>query len=332
MSEILSHEELNSILSMFQDIGTNSEENNSAPTRRIKSYDFTRPDRLSKEHMRALHNVHLRYASEIDKALYGAIHVPVTTTLIFIDQMNFGDYISSLSEETISIDANISENMPAGIVDMSLPFATACIDALTGGDGVSFESASDLTDIDLAILQKVITRIALQYQFAWGMDVNGSTTISRELRYNAPRHEYLPTESVISICYEIRTGSIPGMLNICLPYSLIKKLLPAEIESDTYKTTISTDEQQQLLHDCLQEVPLECKAILGRTTLSTRDVINLQEGDIIRLDDHIQSEAEFWVGEKLAYKGTPGTAGANIGFKITNGLANITEGFTLGLP
>ena len=325
MSELLSQEEMSSLLSIFSDMG--AEHNTSkttATSRRIKSYDFTHPDMLGKNQMSVLHNVHSNYAEKINKAISSAVQVPVTTSLISIDQLSYADYVSSLDQEMISTQVSLSDDAPAGIVDISLPFATACIDALTGGDGISFESVFDLSDIDIAILRKVVSKLTNQYQLVWGIKSSSSDNSHCERRLSSERQEYLPTESVIAICYEVRAGEIAGMMHICLPYSTTQNLLPVEKEPKTLSTTVATSsaKTQQILHESLQEVPIECKAILGRTSLSTKDIIHLQAGDVIRLDEQINSEVEFWVGEKLAYAGTPGQTGSNVGLRITRGLSS----------
>lgn len=320
MSDILTPEEISSLMGVFKDMGVsqNTEDTVSA-SKYVSSYNFSRPEVLGKDTLKKLDRINSSFASEISMSIFGNIRIPLTATLISTEQTSYSEYISSLSDEVITLNAHLLPDAPVCVIDISLPLASACIDALTGGDGTGFDTISDFTDIDLAIFHKAIDKIVYSYRSVFNVQSDPAFGLPI---YNKSRRELLPTDLVYIATFEMRVGSTPSLMNICLPFSLVKKLLPAKnaSASSTQPEVSSSPEIQQLLSDSLQEVSLECKAILGRTTLSTRDIINLQEGDIIRLDDNINSEVEFWVGEKLAYSATPGQSGSNIGLKITRGL------------
>lgn len=319
MSDILSPEEISSLMGVFKDMGVSHNTDSSiGASKHVASYNFSCPEVLGKDILRKLGRIHSSFVSEISNSLFGDIRVPLTAALISTDQMSYSDYISSLSDEIITLNAHLLPSAPVCVVDISLPLASACIDAFTGGDGIGFDTAADLTDIDLAIFSRVIDNLLHSYRSAFKVQSDDADSPV----YNKSRRELLPTDSVYTASFEVCVGSIPSLMHICLPFSLIKSLFPVSNQSasSAQSEVTSSPEMQQLLSDSLQEVPLECKAILGRTTLSTKDIINLQAGDIIRLDDNINSEVEFWVGEKLAYSATPGHSGSNIGLKITRGL------------
>jgi flagellar motor switch protein FliM len=59
------------------------------------------------------------------------------------------------------------------------------------------------------------------------------------------------------------------------------------------------------------------KALLGKSNISVMDFINLQVGDIIKLDSHVDDELDVYVGNIVKFKALPGSGEENYAVKVT---------------
>jgi len=137
---------------------------------------------------------------------------------------------------------------------------------------------------------------------------------------------FLPTEPVLVCAYEVTVGQTVGMMSVCVPAGAVEAILPNLSAGRTVGTTSrQTPAVVDALRESLDEVQVECSAILGRATLTMGDVVNLREGDIIRLDTGPESEVEFWVGEAQACLAIPGRSGRKLGLRVTKVINNLRK-------
>ena len=58
--------------------------------------------------------------------------------------------------------------------------------------------------------------------------------------------------------------------------------------------------------------------MLGGSTISVNDFVNLQKGDIIKLDAPVGQELEVYVGNIRKFKALPGTSNDNYAVRVTS--------------
>src|SRR5713226_5674316 len=126
-----------------------------ASERTIKLYDFRRPDRFSKEHIRAIQNIHETYARVTASSLSSYLRSPTTVSLSSIEQVVYDEYVHQLSNPTL---VNLVELQPlAGriVVEMNMNIGMAMLDRITGGAGQVNARRNELTDIEMALLRSL---------------------------------------------------------------------------------------------------------------------------------------------------------------------------------
>ena len=60
------------------------------------------------------------------------------------------------------------------------------------------------------------------------------------------------------------------------------------------------------------------KAILGRSVISVTDFMNIQVGDVIRLDAKVEDELNIYVGNIRKFTALPGSSGESYAVRITS--------------
>src|SRR5579864_9424846 len=159
MSKTLSQWEIDALLNSIgsEDLGAPG----AAPTtgahgladRNIKLYDFRRPDKFSKEHIRAIQNIHETFARVTASSLSSYLRSTTTVSLSSIEQVVYDEYVHQLSSPTL---VNLVELQPLSgriVVEMNMNIGLAMLDRITGGAGQVNLRRNELTDIEMALLR-----------------------------------------------------------------------------------------------------------------------------------------------------------------------------------
>jgi len=171
MSKTLSQWEidalLNSIGSEDSAGGANGGGVPAVTDRTIKLYDFRRPDRFSKEHIRAIQNIHETFARVTASSLSSYLRSATTVSLSSIEQVVYDEYIHQLANPTL---VNLIELQPlAGriVVEMNMNIGLAMLDRITGGAGQVNLRRNELTDIEMALLRSLGATVSAGLQDGW---------------------------------------------------------------------------------------------------------------------------------------------------------------------
>src|SRR5689334_16618692 len=158
MSKTLSQWEIDALLnSIGSEDGSSGGTSASAAAlaeRNIKLYDFRRPDKFSKEHIRAIQNIHETFARVTASSLSSYLRSTTTVSLSSIEQVVYDEYVHQLSNPTL---VNLVELQPlAGriVVEMNMNIGLAMLDRMMGGAGQAMHRA-ELTDIEMALLRSL---------------------------------------------------------------------------------------------------------------------------------------------------------------------------------
>ncbi len=126
------------------------------------------------------------------------------------------------------------------------------------------------------------------------------------------------TDMVLLVILKIKVGDVEGMVSICIPYFLMEpimdKLSSQQWFASTGKKSEESDRDNLLRHMDRVKVPVALE--LGHTILSVADVMQLQVGDVIRLDEHVDAEIGVRVGNMVKYTAKPGTTNGNYAVKL----------------
>src|SRR6266446_10437395 len=138
MSKTLSQWEIDALLNTMSSedtaAGASSGGSNAvAMDRSIKLYDFRRPDKFSKEHIRAIQNIHETFARVTASSLSSYLRSATTVSLSSIEQVVYEEYVHQLANPTL---VNLVELQPlAGriVVEMNMNIGLAMLDRMMGG-------------------------------------------------------------------------------------------------------------------------------------------------------------------------------------------------------
>jgi flagellar motor switch protein FliM len=303
LADVLSQKEIDALLSALNN-GELQASDVTQEKSKVKSYDFRRAMRYSKEQLRSIMRIHENFTSLLTSYLSAQLRTFVKVEIDLVDQVNYQEFVASLPSKTI---LNVFDVKPMGgklVMEMNPLVAYALLDRLLGGQGDNGTYNGTLTEIETVLIQKIFAQVADSYQEVWrnieNMQVKwGGIESNPQFLQIAAQND-----TVIIIALRTTIGETSGMMTICLPHLIIEPILP-KLSSHQLLSSMSkaTKLQDDKLKSSLDTVSVPVIAELGSATLQVSDLINLQVGDVIGIET---GKLQVKVGHLTRFLGNPG--------------------------
>ena len=321
MSKILQQDEVDALLRGLSGGEVEAEQDIPDDDSGVVSFDLANQDRIIRGRMPVLEIVNDRFARLATNNLANTMRKRVDINPISIDMSKFGDFMRSLPVPT-SLSIFKMDPLRGNailVVDSRLVFAL--VESFFGGSGSQPKvEGRDFTPIEQAIVDRVV-KIALS-------NLEDSWRPVHEVHLELVRSEVNPqfaaivppSDVVVVITFEVELENAIGSLIVCLPYSTLEPIrskLHASFQSERLEIDhvwVSRFKERLL------ETPVDLLVRLGKTKITGRQLLNLEEGDLLLLDTDEEDLLECEVGGVLKYLGSPGRVKANRAFQISQAI------------
>ncbi len=301
MADILSQEEIDALLEVVEEDGDTQaveglDENDE---RQIILYDFKRPNRVSKEQLRAVKGIHDKMARNLAAQISSIMRSIVEIQLHSVDQMTYGEFLMSLPSPTSFNVFSVKPLDGSCVIEINPSIAFPMIDRLLGGLGESFESTRELTDIELNLLDAILRVIMQRLKEAWAPITDMYPVV--ETKESSPNVVQVVSQNeiVIMVVMEIIIGNSSGMINLCYPVIYLEPILSRLANRDIMLgDTSAKKSRNKELNALVGRAEVFNEAIIGKADLSVGELLDLEAGDIIRLDRPADDRAVVSIDKK----------------------------------
>ena len=312
-----------------------------APAKAVKTYDFRRPDKFSKDQLRTLQALHENIGRVAGARLSSKLRTAVTFTLADTSQMIWDEFESGLTLPSQLIQMSAPQFGGEGkfLLDVDLPLSLAWIDRMLGGDGTMPKDADSRnhvpTNIEAALFLKIVDEIVPAITEGWSTIEPVSPKVGEPalgpslLRIAAPSD--VVAVMTFEVRYEVKTAQATAMqtssMSICLPYATLEPVLPRLSATSWYaQTDRGTDGQgRPEIASTLQSVEVPLTAILGGVELSVDQLAGLKPGDVIRFGERADHPVRLSVMDQAMAWAVPGKVGDRIALRLLTPLQQLLE-------
>ncbi|WP_346877349.1 MULTISPECIES: flagellar motor switch protein FliM [unclassified Clostridium] len=319
MAETLSQSEIDALLSALSsgDLEPSDIEKDEENVK-IKNYDFKRPQKFSKDVIRAVEVIHDNYARIVSNYLTAQLRSNVKVKIESVEQITYEEFIHSIPSTTV---LNLFRMPPLDgqiILETNEEFVLRIFDVLAGGSGDKKPKFKELTDIEKNIIKHVNQEMISKLKLAWE-DVMEVEPILDSIETNPALNQILaPNEPVALVTFSVDMFDTSLLINICIPYLSIEKVLDNLVIKNWF-STIDNEQGEEVkanINKTIKNVDVAMKAVLGETKISVNDFLNLFTGDIVTLDRSYDSTVDIYVEDELLFKAKPGLKGKNKAVQI----------------
>ena len=305
MADILSQEEIDALLEVVDDDDASEsigEKSKKEEQQQVIIYDFKRPNRVSKEQLRAIKGIHDKLARNLASQISSVMRSIVEIRLHSVDQMTYGEFLMSLPSPTSFNVFSIKPLDGNCVLEINPSIAFPMIDRLLGGNGEGFETSRELTDIEVNLLDAILRMMMQRLKESWSMITDMYPNV--EAKESSPNVVQIVSQNeiVIMVVMEIIVGNSSGMINICYPVIYLEPILSRLANRDIMLgETSAKKSRNKELKTLIGRAEVLYEAILGKSIVSVSEFLNLKEGDILRLDRSANDKAIVTIDKKEVF-------------------------------
>lgn len=320
MGEVLSQDEIDKLLRAMTAGDLEVGEMNAKDEKQVKNYDFKRPTKFSKEHLRTLEIIFEHYGRLLSTNLPVYLRKNIQVSVVSSETVVFSEFSNALSNPVILGIVNFAPLPGDIIIDLSSNLGFAIIDRMLGGYGSPLEKDRDFSEIEMTIIEKIMI-VCMQLMREPWRNVVDITPMMERIETNPQFAQIIaPSDMIAIVTLNLKIGDVEGLMNICLPFFTLESVMDKLNTKYWYSTMQDKDDEdyEEHVEALIRRVEVPVKAVLGKSNVSVNDFVNLQRGDIIRLDRGVDTELNVYVGNIKKFTALPGSNKDNYAVRVTS--------------
>lgn len=320
MGEVLSQSEIDNLLQALSSGDVDLNEMNDGPEKQIRNYDFARPSKFSKEHLRTLEIIFEHYGRLLSTNLPGYLRKNIQVEVMNSEAVTYSEFTNALSNPVILGVVNFAPLSGNIIMELASNLGYAMIDRMLGGYGKPLEKNRDFSEIELTVIERVMVICINLLREPWQNVIDIEPRLERIETNSQFAQVISPSEMIAIVTLNIKIGDVEGLMNICLPFLTLEEVMDKLNTKYWFSTMQNKDEEtyQDTLQSLISRVDVPIRTILGTSSISVNDFVNLQVGDIIKVDTKVDEELNVYVGNIKKFTALPGSSGDAYAVRITS--------------
>jgi flagellar motor switch protein FliM len=249
-----------------------------------RTYDFRRPTKLSREHVRVLQIAQEAFARQATTILTTFLRAGARLELVGIEQFSYDDYLVTLPNPVFITTFTLEPLAGKGLLAYPLDMAMAIVDHMLGGSGNAEQPSRPMTAMESAITNHLLGRLLDEFAASFA-------TIT-EIQPALNGFEYNPqlaqaaagSDTVMVATYSMSVGSREGEATLVLPFSSFASALNNAASPQLSETALAKRRRAaEALTARLNLVPVDVSVRFAPLTVSSADLLSLAVGDVLLL-------------------------------------------------
>ena len=320
MADVLSQSEIDNLLKALSSGEVDVDEMKDVEEKPVKNYDFARPSKFSKEHLRTLEIIFEHYGRLLSTNLPVYLRKNIQVEVVNSEAVTYSEFANSLSNPMLLGVINFSPLKGNILLEMATNIGYAMVDRMLGGLGEPLAKAREFSEIELLIIERLLTVCVNLLREPWKNVVELNPRLER-IETNSQFAQIIsPSEMIAIVTINIKIGEVEGLMNVCLPYITLDLVMDKLNTKFWYSSQQEKEEisYSDMVENLLEKAPIPVKAVLGTSSFSISDFTGLRIGDIIRLDTKVEDELSIYVGSMRKFTALPGVSGDNYAVRVTS--------------
>ena len=319
MGDVLSQNEIDNLLNALTSGELDADEIKNTKEKPVKNYDFARPSKFSKEHLRTLEIIFEHYGRLLATNLPIFLRKNIQVEVMNSEAVTYMEFSNSLSNPVLLGIVDFSPLETNIIVEMASNLGFAMVDRMLGGEGEPLDKIRDFSEIELLIIERVMTSCVELLREPWANVLDVHPRLER-IETNSQFAQIIsPSEMIAIVTVNIKIGDVEGLMNVCLPFITLEPVMDKLntkfwYSSQKEKTGVSYSDAVETL---INRAKIPIKAVLGNSVITVADFSQLQVGDIVRLDAKVDEELDVFVGDIKKFSALPGASGKDYAVRVT---------------
>jgi len=213
------------------------------------------------------------------------------------------------------------------VMEMASNLGFAIVDRLLGGAGAALDKERDFSEIELTIIERIFSICVNLLREPWENVIKVTPRLER-IETNSQFAQIIsPTETIAIITINLKIGDVEGLMNVCLPFTLLEPVMDKLNTKFWFANMQEKDPTMygDVIENIISKTKVPIKAILGGSKVNVADFVNLQVGDIIKIDKKVDQELDVYVGNIKKFNALPGYFEDKYAVRITDVIREESE-------
>lgn len=246
-------------------------------------YDFRSPSRFSREQVRALQMVNETFARQMATVLSTTLRIVAYTNLESVDQSSYEEYTSRLPNPSLIAVLDFNPLPGAGMFHLPLDIVMGVIDRLLGGPGTESQPERALSGIEAGLIRNLVSRMVHELAYAFETLAAITPTVT-SLESDAQFLQLAPPNDPMVVSeFEVKIGDQRAISTLCMPIATLQPVLDALVAKPVAELTGAKAVAAAELKERMSEVPVDVRVAFQSITLPSRDLLDLEVGDVLPL-------------------------------------------------
>ena len=319
-NDTLSQDEIDNLLKALSSGEFDATELQNPKEKEVKEYDFARPSKFSKEHLRTLEIIFEHYGRLLSTNLPVYLRKNVQVSVASAETVTFAEFSNALSNPVLLTIVNFSPMQGSIIMELTSGLGYAIIDRMLGGKGETLEKTREFSEIEMSIIERIMVICMQLLREPWKNVADVNPFLER-IETNPQFAQIIsPSDMVALVTMNVKIGDVEGLMNVCLPFFTLETVMDRLNTKYWFSNMQKMDDEdfEQFLEVMLRKVDVPVKAVLGKSVITVNDFVNIQVGDIIRLDSKVDEELDVYVGNIKKFQAVPGANKESYAVRITS--------------
>jgi flagellar motor switch protein FliM len=249
-----------------------------------RTYDFRRPTKLSREHVRVLQIAQEGFARQATGILTSMLRANARLELAGIEQFSYDDYVATLPTPIFAATFTIEPLAGKGMLAYPLDMAMATVDHMLGGSGRAEQPNRPMTAMESTITMHLLDKLLEEFANAFAPITNLQPELN-SLEYNPQLAQAAAgSDTVMVASYGMTVGAREGEATLVLPFSSFATALNKAASPQLSETALAKRRRAtEALTERLNLVPVDVSVRFAPLQVSSADLLSLTVGDVLLL-------------------------------------------------
>jgi flagellar motor switch protein FliM len=263
--------------------------------RKIRPYDFRKPDKFSKEQIRTIHIMHETFSRLVSNRFSMRLRNTFEVKMNCVDQMTYEEFIRSIPNPTPMGIITMEPLKGSCLFEMDFSISSAIIDRLLGNQGVSSPESRDLTELDRAMVEPLFHDFTRLLSESWSNVVPLKARLGQ--LESSPQYAQIvpPTEMIILVSMKVTMGEASGFLNLCIPYLTLEPVI-GRLSAQYWYSTIRKNRTFSMADRTIRDIKVDTEILTIAEPLSLKDLGELKRGSLVKLTGYNQKKGLVRMG------------------------------------
>ena len=291
-----------------------------SPSATPVAYDFRRPNKFTREHVRALQIASETFARQFTTVLSTTLRTVSQVQAKGIHQLTYDEYIRDVPNPTYLAILSLPPLTGASIFHLPLPVVMTAVDRLLGGPGTGPTVNRPLTEIEQSLVRDLLGRVLRELAYAF----ESLTALEPAVIHQESNPQFAqigsPSDMVIVFVYDLRIGGQEGEATLCVPFASLQPVLDEVAANSLLAGRVEADAEsvRGALAGRMGGAPVTVNVCFQPIVLTMADIVDLRPGDVLPLDHRVDEPLEVSVGGVPRFAARPGRRGKRLACVITS--------------